>query len=81
MENKTWYCPYSSNQTVRCDRRTLCIECRVYFPDTMDKIFTAHNNASDTIDQCRGCTYDGQCVYPRPCVVNGVSCRSTAYVA
>ena len=41
----------------------------------------AHNNARDAIDECRGCLYDGQCVYPRPCVVNGKSCRSTAPVA
>ena len=39
------------------------------------------NNARDAIDECRGCLYDGQCVYPRPCVVDGKSCRSTAPVA
>jgi hypothetical protein len=42
---------------------------------------TSPNNARDAIDECRGCLYDGECVYPRPCVVNGKSCRSTAPVA
>ena len=53
----------------------------VKFDDIKELLNTAHNNARDAIDECRGCLYDGQCVYPRPCVVNGKSCRSTAPVA
>jgi len=39
------------------------------------------NTARDAIDECYDCLYDGQCVYPRPCVVDGKSCRSTAPIA
>ena len=53
----------------------------VKFSDIAELLQMAHNNARDAIDECRGCLYDGQCVYPRPCVVDGKSCRSTAPVA
>ena len=53
----------------------------VKFSDIAELLQTVHNNARDAIDECRGCLYDGQCVYPRPCVVDGKSCRSTAPVA
>jgi hypothetical protein len=46
MENKLYRCPYSKTDSVACDMQSPCIECKVYFPDTMDKIFTSHNTAS-----------------------------------
>ena len=45
MDKKpTYYCPYSKTRSVQCDRCTPCIECKVFYPDTMDKIFTTHNS-------------------------------------
>jgi len=55
MENKLYRCPYSKTDSVACDMQSPCIECKVYFPDTMDKIFTSHNTASAPLPACITC--------------------------
>ena len=55
MENKLYRCPYSKTDSVACDMQSPCIECKVYFPDTMDKIFTSHNTASAPCSKINVC--------------------------
>lgn len=58
MENKLYRCPYSKTDSVACDMQSPCIECKVYFPDTMDKIFISHNKQSV---QCQHSFYAVRC--------------------
>jgi hypothetical protein len=43
---KTYLCPYSKTESIRCNLQTPCIECKVFLPDTMDKILTSYNKQS-----------------------------------